>query len=170
MVLARIDATICHIIHDRKLLLKKANSGISVGKWNGPGGKIERGETPLMNAVREVDEETGLRIVNPVDHGTIRFYLNGGSRLDYLVYVFSARQFSGKARSSDEGRVRWFEIGKIPYAKMWDDDRYWLPLLLNGVKFDARFSYDRQNRRVIDYLLKAYPPKPRLDPGAKPTL
>ena len=153
--LARIDATICHIIHDGNLLLKKANSGISIGKWNGPGGKIERGETPEMNVVREVNEETGLTITNPVHHGTIRFYLNGGDRLDFLVYVFSTKRFTGKARSSDEGRVRWFEIGKIPYPKMWDDDRYWLPLLLNGVKFDARFSYDKQNKRVTDYVIRS---------------
>jgi len=153
--LARIDATICHIIHGGKLLLKEANSGVSVGKWNGPGGKIERGETPEMNVVREVSEETGLVIASPVNHGTIRFYLNGGGRLDYLVYVFSARRFSGKARSSEEGRVRWFDIGKIPYTRMWDDDKYWLPLLLNGIKFDAKFRYDEQNRRVIDYVIKS---------------
>ncbi|HMD79161.1 MAG TPA: NUDIX domain-containing protein, partial [Nitrososphaerales archaeon] len=107
------------------------------------------------NVVREVGEETGLRIVNPVNHGTIRFYMNGGGRLDFLVYVFSARRFTGKARSSEEGRVRWFDVGKIPYARMWDDDRYWLPLVLNGVKFDARFSYDRQNKRVVDYEIKS---------------
>jgi 8-oxo-dGTP diphosphatase len=153
--LARTDATICHIIQDGKLLLKKANSGISIGKWNGPGGKIERGETPEMNVVREVSEETGLRIVNPASHGTIKFYMSGGGRLDFLVHVFSARRFTGKARSSEEGRVRWFDVAKIPYAKMWDDDRYWLPLVLNGVKFDARFSYDRQNKRVVDFAIKS---------------
>jgi 8-oxo-dGTP diphosphatase len=168
--LARTDATICHIIHDGKLLLKMANSGISIGKWNGPGGKIERGETPEMNVVREVYEESGLRIIDLVNHGTIMFYLNGGGRLDYLVYVFSARRFSGKARSSEEGRVRWFDIGKIPYAKMWDDDRYWLPLLLNGVGFDARFSYDRQNKRVVDYVIRSHLPKTQLpNPAPKPT-
>ena len=154
--MARIDATICHIVHGGKLLLKEANSGVSVGKWNGPGGKMERGETPEMNVVREVSEETGLVIANPANHGTIEFYLNGGGRLDYLVYVFSARRFSGKARSSEEGRVRWFDIGKIPYTRMWDDDKYWLPLLLNGIKFDAKFRYDKQNRRVIDYVIKSH--------------
>ena len=164
--MVRTDATICHIIRDGQLLLKKANSGISIGKWNGPGGKIERGETPEMNVAREVREETGLRIINPVNHGTIRFYLNGGSRLDFLVYVFSARRFSGKARSSEEGRVRWFDIGKIPYSKMWDDDRYWLPLLLNGARFDAKFSYDSQNKQVIRYQIKSQLP----NPGAKLTL
>ena len=49
-----IEATICHIIRGRKLLLKKATRGISVGKWNAPGGKLEPGETPEQCARREI--------------------------------------------------------------------------------------------------------------------
>jgi 8-oxo-dGTP diphosphatase len=152
-----IEASLCHIVHGRKLLLKKANRGISRGKWNAPGGKLERGETPEHNVVREVMEETTLRIISPFYHGKIEFYMNGGNKLDYLVHVFSARGFSGKPRSSKEGNVRWFGLDNIPYHKMWDDDRYWLPLLLNGVRFDARFYYDRKNERVIDYEIGSRP-------------
>lgn len=54
-----------------------------------------------------------------------------------------------------EGRVRWFSLQRIPYPTMWDDDRYWLPLLLNGVAFDARFIYDRGNSRVVDYEIRS---------------
>ena len=57
-----IEATICHVIRGRRLLLKRANRGISVGKWNAPGGKIEAGETPEECAQREVLEETGLSV------------------------------------------------------------------------------------------------------------
>jgi 8-oxo-dGTP diphosphatase len=146
-----IDATICHIIRDKRLLLKMANSGISMGKWNGPGGKIEPGETPEQNVIREVMEETGLRIIDPAYHGKIEFYMNGNDKLDYLVHIFSSKRFSGRARSSEEGKVRWFDLAKLPYARMWDDDRYWLPLLLNGATFDARFCYDKENKHVVDY-------------------
>jgi 8-oxo-dGTP diphosphatase len=146
-----VEASLCHIIQNRKLLLKKASSGISVGKWNGPGGKLERGETPNQNITREVMEETSLRVINPLYQGKIEFYMNGQSKLDYLVHVFLVKRFSGRPRSSGEGRVRWFDVEKIPYEKMWDDDRYWLPLLLNGVKFNARFFYDLENRHVIDF-------------------
>lgn len=143
-----VDATVCHLIRGRKLLLMKATRGISVGKWNGPGGKIERGESPAQSVVREVMEETSLAVVDPTYHGKIEFYMDGGDELDYLVHVFSARNFSGRPRSSAEGKVRWFGLEKIPYPKMWDDDRYWLPLLLNGVSFGARFEYAKGNRRV----------------------
>jgi 8-oxo-dGTP diphosphatase len=152
-----IEASLCHIIRGRKLLLKLANGGISKGKWNGPGGKFERGETPAQNVVREVREETSLRIIEPAYHGKIDFYMNGRDRLDYLVHVFLATRFSGRATNSDEGRVEWFDLDKIPYGKMWDDDRYWLPLLLNGMKFNARFFYDKANRRVVSYEITSRP-------------
>lgn len=154
-----IEASLCHITRGRRLLLKKANSGVSKGKWNGPGGKLEKGEAPIQNVAREVLEETSLQIVNPSYRGTIEFCLNGRTVLDYVVHVFLVTRFSGIPKSSEEGKVRWFDIDKIPYAGMWDDDRYWLPLLLNGVKFDARFSYDRENRKVVDYYIR---PLPRL--------
>jgi 8-oxo-dGTP diphosphatase len=133
-----IEASLCHIIRDRRLLLKLANGGISKGKWNGPGGKFERG-------------------VDPDYHGKIEFYMNGRGSLDYLVHVFMVKRFSGRARSSEEGRVRWFGLDEIPYTKMWDDDRYWLPLLLGGTKFNARFFYDKQNSRVVSYEISSGP-------------
>lgn len=152
-----VEASLCHILRDRRLLLKLANRGISSGKWNGPGGKLEPGETPRQNVIREVREETSLRIVDPVINGKIEFYMNAGDTLDFLVHVFRATKFSGRPRSGDEGRVRWFDLEKIPYAGMWDDDRYWLPLLLNGVKFNARFFYDERNERVVDYEIRSQP-------------
>ena len=149
-----IEASLCHIIRGHRMLLKMANRGISSGRWNGPGGKLEPGETPTQNVVREVQEETSMRIIDPVPYGKIEFYMNGGNALDYLVHVFLAKRFAGRPRSSEEGRVRWFDLDRIQYPKMWDDDRYWLPLLLNGVKFDARFFYDERNERVIDYQIR----------------
>ena len=146
-----VEASLCHLVRGRRLLLKLANAGISRGKWNGPGGKFERGETPTENVIREVEEETSLRIVGPEYHGRIEFYMNGRGSLDYLVHIFLAKQFTGRPRSSDEGVVRWFGLDMIPYTKMWDDDRYWLPLLLNGAKFNARFFYDKHNSRVVSY-------------------
>ena len=152
-----IEASLCHIVQDRKLLLKRATRGISKGKWNGPGGKLEHGETPIQNVVREVLEETSLRLVHPAYRGRIEFYMDGRYVLDYLVHVFLAKTISGKPTSSPEGKIRWFDFERIPYARMWDDDRYWLPLLLNGVEFDARFYYDEGNKHVVDYEIRSRP-------------
>lgn len=42
-----------------------------MGIWNGVGGKIEMGETPLEGVLREVEEETGLQIEQIEYKGTV---------------------------------------------------------------------------------------------------
>jgi 8-oxo-dGTP pyrophosphatase MutT (NUDIX family) len=146
-----IEATICHIIRGRKLLLKKANRGISIGKWNAPGGKSEAGEAPEECAKREVLEETGLRVSDLFNHGVLTFVMDGGKTVHTRAHLFSTRQVEGRAKSSDEGHVRWFPLGDIPLDEMWEDDIFWIPLMLRGIKFDATFTYDDENRHVIGF-------------------
>ncbi len=144
-----IYAANCHIIKGKKLLLKLANQGVSRGYWNCPGGKMERGETPRECGIREVKEETGLDVKNLFEHGKLSFFFAGGKSPDWVVYLFSSKSFSGRMRDSSEGRLKWFGIDKIPYDKMWDDDRYWLQLMLDKRRFDASFVFDKNNR-IID--------------------
>jgi len=146
-----IRATLCWIRNGNKILLKKANRGISIGKWNGLGGKIEPDETPEQNIIREVFEESGLEIKKPFYHGIVKFYLNGNGKLDWEGHLFSADNFSGKEKSSGEGELKWFGIEEIPFDKMWDDDRYYLQHIFDGKKFDAEFNYDEENEKVVKH-------------------
>ena len=135
--------------------MKRAIRGISKGKWNAPGGKIEAGESPKENARREVREETGLRVRKLFYHGVIDFFMGGGRKLDIRLHLFSTRQFQGRMTSTDEGEVRWFEATEIPFSEMWDDDKYWIQLMLAGSRFNAKFYYDRANRKVTDYEIRS---------------
>ena len=152
-----IEATICHIIKGRKLLLKRATRGISAGKWNAPGGKLETGETPEECAKREVLEETGLRVSGLFYHGALTFLMDGGKTLHTRAHVFSTRNAKGTARSSVEGPVRWYPLGKLPKAQMWEDDDFWVPLVLRGLRFNATFTYDMANRHVIGFSISSWP-------------
>ncbi len=148
-----VEATICHVIRGRKLLLKKASRGISVGKWNAPGGKSEPGETPEECARREVLEETGLQVSELFHHGALVFMMDGGRTLHTRAHLFSTRNVKGRARSSDEGPVKWFSLDDLPLGEMWEDDGLWIPLMLRGVRFNATFTYDVANRHVTGFAI-----------------
>jgi 8-oxo-dGTP diphosphatase len=146
--------TLGHIINGNKLLLKEATRGVSKGKWNGPGGKIDKAETPLQCIIRETYEETGITMIKPFYHGRLFFYMNGQKKLTFLGYLFSTKRFKGKARGTEEGEVKWVKISQIPYEKMWDDDKYWMELMLAGRKFDLYCYYNKENTAVTKAIIK----------------
>jgi len=151
-----IEATICHVFRGDKILLKKATRGVSVGKWNAPGGKIDAGESPEECARREVIEETGLRVSDLFYHGTLTFMMDGTKTVYMRAHLFSTRKSEGRAKSSEEGPVRWFPIGELPITEMWEDDQFWMPLMLRGSRFNATFAYDKGNRHVVEFSLGSW--------------
>ena len=76
--------------------------------WPGicfPGGHVEPGESFVESVIREVWEETGLVIGNPILCGTKQFQTNKGER--YVVFFYKTNRFSGELKSSREGEVFW---------------------------------------------------------------
>ncbi len=133
-----IHAVIVHIIKDGKILLHYKKRGHGMGKWNGLGGKIESNEKPEDCAMREAQEEMGAGLKNLEKMGEIEFYDVYGE--NWLVHVFRA-DIDGVPEESEESRPQWFPVSSIPYNDMWEDDRYWLPLVINGLKFRAKFWF-----------------------------
>jgi 8-oxo-dGTP diphosphatase len=101
-----------------------------------------------------VAEESGLEIHNPTKHGRLDFKFGHDVEKDWIVHVFSTTDFQGEPKSSDEGDLRWFPFGEIPYDQMWEDDRHWLPLLLRGASFQGHFRFDAHGKRIVSYDLK----------------
>ena len=87
-------------------------------------------------------------------HGTLKFYLEGENGPDIITHIFSTRHFSGKMRSTEEGKLKWVSKGKIPYDKMWEDDPYWFPAMFRGKRFDGKFYFDAANKRMLKGELK----------------
>ena len=139
-----IHAVIVHIIQDGRILLHYKKRGHGKGYWNGLGGKIEEGESPEECALREAREEMGAEIENPIMLGEILFHDVQGE--DWKVYVFRAK-LKGEPVESEESMPRWFPLESIPYGEMWEDDRYWLPLVVNGIKFQAEFWFRGKEMR-----------------------
>jgi 8-oxo-dGTP pyrophosphatase MutT (NUDIX family) len=140
------NATVCFIRRDNKVLLQERTAGRRwAGILNGPGGKIEDNETPLAAVTREIAEETSLRLDDVTAHGTVRLIFDGAKDRHLLVHVFSASRFVGRPRAV-EGPLRWFREDRLPFDRMWPDQRYWLPLVLAGGRLDVVCLFDAAGR------------------------
>jgi 8-oxo-dGTP diphosphatase len=145
-------ATLCYLRRgDRVLLLRKERGLFGEGKWNAPGGKMLLDELPETATVREMREETGLKVSGLQFHGILNFYLGGSRNLDQAVFVFSSKDCRGKLRRGREGDLKWFSVGRIPYDQMWPDDKIWLPLMLEGKSFVGDFYFTKNYAKLINY-------------------
>jgi 8-oxo-dGTP diphosphatase len=145
-------ATLCYVhSRGRVLLLRKARGLFGGGKWNAPGGKMQSSELPEKAAVRETREETGLRVNNLHFRGILNFYLGDSRDLDQTVFVFFSDKFAGKLRGGREGELKWCPIDQMPYDEMWEDDRIWLPLLLEGKSFVGDFHFTENYGKLLSH-------------------
>lgn len=116
------------------LLGLKKTGAIGRGKVVGPGGHVERGETDLEACVREVKEETGLR-VEPADlraAGLVVFRFPTRPAWDMAVAVFTGERFAGEPVETDELAPFWHPVDALPFDRMWEDAKHWLPTVLAG--------------------------------------
>lgn len=133
-------ANLCFVVKDGRVLLIRKKRGLGAGKINGPGGKLEPGESALDSAVREVREELGITPLFLEDRGVLRFQFVDGYSLYCTVFV--ATDFEGEPVETPEAIPLWFPVDGVPYGEMWEDDQHWLPQVLGGQHFNGWFVFD----------------------------
>lgn len=123
--------------------------GFGEGKYNGVGGKLEENETPEEAMIRETQEEI---CVTPTEYEKVgvisfdEFYKGKKTNLSFHLYL--VYEWIGDPTETDEMKPKWFDIDKIPYDEIFPDDKYWLPLILEGKKIKAHFDFD-ENWNVL---------------------
>jgi 8-oxo-dGTP diphosphatase len=133
------------------LLMKIAGKGRWAGRYNGLGGHIERGESALAAARRELMEEAGLeadlRLAGML-------WVDTGQSPGIGIFIFTGEAGPGQARSSEEGQVGWFTPVEVAGLPVLED----VPILLEKMDslapgappFSARSFYDAEgNLRVV---------------------
>ncbi len=138
---------LCYLINDKnQVLLIMKKKGFGRGKWNGPGGKVQEGESLEQAAIREVQEEASLKPIKPKYLGFIEFIWLNQEKNNQRCHIFLTKNFTGKLCESEECLPKWFNIDKTPYDQMWEDDIYWLPQALAGQEIKYRFFFDENNK------------------------
>lgn len=127
-----------------QVLLIRKKRGLGAGKINGPGGKMDPGETSLECAIRETQEELGVTAHDGVKHGELWFQFVDG--LSLHVDVYRATKWEGVAIETPEAIPLWTPLQSLPFDEMWADDRYWLAEVLIGKQhFVGKFLFDQDS-------------------------
>lgn len=140
-----LETTLSLLRKDNNILLAMKKRGFGEGKYNGVGGKIKNGETPEEAMIRETIEEIKVTPINYEKVGFIEFDEYYKGRKERVVFhLYLVYEWNGVPTESDEMNPKWFNIQNIPYDKMFPDDKYWLPLILEGKKIKAYFDFDEE--------------------------
>ena len=142
------SATLCFLINDKKVLLGMKKKGFGAGKWNGFGGKVNENESIEEAAIREMREESGVAINSAEKLAELIFVFPHKKEWDQTVHVFVADEWSGEIMESDEMHPEWFDFSEIPFDRMWADDKFWLPLVLENKNVKAKFVFKEDNETI----------------------
>lgn len=99
-----------------KRIDKDADIAAADSRWQFPGGHLEEGESVTQCAVREVSEETGLKVMSPGQIAvTDRAFTVGYKH--YITFFVSCEYASGDARVLEPDKCecwRWFDHDELP--------------------------------------------------------
>lgn len=125
----------CYLEKDDEVLMLKYNQ-----KWDHvytpPGGKVEKGESPLDCLLREYYEETGVVPKNVRLQG-ISYYT---CETDGCIFIYTANDYEGELRASEEGELEWVKKNKLSELKQFEPNQAFTPYLFQDRVFEGKFA------------------------------
>lgn len=151
-----ILSTLCYIEKDDKYLMlhrTKKKNDINKDKWLAVGGKFEKNESPEECIIREVWEETGLKLKS-YKLRCIVTYVSTNWETEYM-YVFTSNDFTGDIIECNEGDLQWIDKNEVIKLNTWEGDKIFVERLQNKDNFfTVKFEYDGET--LVKYELREY--------------
>jgi 8-oxo-dGTP diphosphatase len=139
---------------DHVLLMKRAlTRRVFPGYYNGVGGHIERHEDPFTCALREIREETGLRVHGVRLRGV--YNIDTGEANGILLFIFTAESETRDVIPCDEGTLEWIPLHAVGQLNLVEDLPHIWPRLFGETAserpFFAHVSYDENDQIVMRF-------------------
>ncbi len=147
--ISHYNSTVCYLKKDDKVLMIKFSK-----KWGNvyapPGGKFEKGESPLDCIIREFKEETGLTLVNPKLQG-MSYWQDSAQG---IIFVYTAEKYKGElVLKSEEGNLEWIKLEELQNIKQFMQNEKFTPYLFKDEIFEGKFLLD-EKCNVIEYKIR----------------
>ena len=138
----------CLVYSGDKILVQERNKK----DWPGltfPGGHVEKGENFIASVIREVKEETGLTIYDPLLCGMEEYKADNNDER-YLMLFYKTDKFEGELKSSKEGKVFWINKDDLlKYELSLDLDRIYKIMTDDCL---SELIYEYKNGEYISYI------------------
>lgn len=136
------ETSLCYIEKDGAYLMMhrvKKQNDLNHDKWIGPGGKFEGNESPEECMLREVYEETGLRLTSYKYRAVITF-LSDMWEAEHM-HLFTADGFEGEIGECSEGVLEWVPKENVKNLPIWEGDKLFFDLLEKANFFTMVLEY-----------------------------
>ena len=130
------------------LLRDKEENDLNEGKWMGVGGHLEEGETKEQALIREVREETGLKVLSYLYCGELLFI---NDDYEEIIYLYQVNSFSGELIDCDEGTLKWIDIDKVMSLNMWEGDYTFMPYIIDFKK-EINLTLIYKNKDLVEII------------------
>ncbi len=147
--------TLCFIRDGERTLLLRRRNPPNQGLYNAPGGKIEQDEDPYEACLREVYEETGIRLASAKLRALLTI-ITRTTGAQWLLFVFTADRPHEAAGpiATDEGDLTWVTPAEISSLPVPADIPLILPYLFTpqpGVLMGKLHAANDEADSLIDY-------------------
>ncbi|AZU60664.1 8-oxo-dGTP diphosphatase [Neobacillus mesonae] len=141
--------TMCLVQDGDKVLLINRPDKKGFPGYIGPGGKVDFPESLTEGAIREVWEETGLKVSNLIYKG-LDEYVDPNKNFRYMVFNYLATSYEGELlENPPEGECAWISINKALNLPMqpWFMRRF--PLFFEKGTFEIYEMWDEENQIML---------------------
>ena len=133
-------STLCYLRRQNQILFllrnkKNPDEDINADFYIGLGGKLEEDESVFECVVREVQEEAGVKLLDPNLRGVLTFPVvedvAAGSAENWVVFLFEAYKWEGTFIESSEGELIWIDEEKLEPLNLLEGDVKMLDMMIN---------------------------------------
>ena len=139
-----ILSTLVYCLNNSQVLLMRRNKEPNLGLWVAPGGKVEAGESPYDCAVRELQEETGLK-ANKLRFKGLVTEVSPQPDWQWMLFLYVTTDFSGDLIGDQrEGEFRWWPLEETESLSIPQSDRVFFPKVIDFTQsfYEAKYVYN----------------------------